>query len=652
MEEEGAPVQLYVYDLSQGMARMLSMNLVGRLIEGIWHTSVVVYGTEHYFGQGVMESMPGRTHHGVPLQVIDMGRTHIPRDMFLEYLDGMKKHWTADKYHLLDNNCNNFSNELCNFLIGKNIPSHITALPAEFVNTPFGQSLLPVLENMFGPSQLARSANAAANAATAASPGLSPSLASLVGNVAAAAQSAPPSKTALQSAYNVAQLDSILASHRCVAIDFTSMSCGPCRVISPEFERLIESYNREYRQTGMGAGARVDGNKIVGVKVDVGLSRDIAQKYQITATPTFKFFLDGNEISQFKGANVQELTNSIELLLYSAYPPHPHTKQRTPILDSLPNSPILFAQSTQLNSIFNKLETFMREQSITDKQSQLDALKTALQAKHEKGQSGALHLPNGWKELLDVLLQRIPTEQLFPVLDILRLLILDEAIRDFYVKNDPESTVMNVLYRFGGQQAQPETVPKAVRVMVLRLACNHFTSPTSIAQLLSLSQTLAPHATPFRSVTTALLIDSLLSPDAAVRQCAASLAFNISIEEAKSRQSHAGVESGREDEGIHEEWVSELVAAIAKAFEDEEEDEIVLRLLTAIAHLLRFATPSIQQLATVIGVGTAVTQKRATREEQLRNLRTKGATGDAQIKKDLEKKEKIVGLAKEVVELL
>ena len=31
-----SPVELYVYDLSNGMARQLSMQLTGRQIDGIW----------------------------------------------------------------------------------------------------------------------------------------------------------------------------------------------------------------------------------------------------------------------------------------------------------------------------------------------------------------------------------------------------------------------------------------------------------------------------------------------------------------------------------------------------------------------------------------------------------------------------------------
>lgn len=39
-----ASVTLRVYDLSGGMARQLSPALLGKQIDGIWHTGVLVYG--------------------------------------------------------------------------------------------------------------------------------------------------------------------------------------------------------------------------------------------------------------------------------------------------------------------------------------------------------------------------------------------------------------------------------------------------------------------------------------------------------------------------------------------------------------------------------------------------------------------------------
>lgn len=73
-------VQLYVYDLSNGMARQLSRQLTGRQIDGIWlafhislrglyssvlkrrHTSVVVFGKEIFYGQGISTTGPGQSH--------------------------------------------------------------------------------------------------------------------------------------------------------------------------------------------------------------------------------------------------------------------------------------------------------------------------------------------------------------------------------------------------------------------------------------------------------------------------------------------------------------------------------------------------------------------------------------------------------------
>jgi hypothetical protein len=46
-------LQLYVYDLSQGMARTLSLALTGKQIDAIYHTSVTVFGLETYYGQGL-----------------------------------------------------------------------------------------------------------------------------------------------------------------------------------------------------------------------------------------------------------------------------------------------------------------------------------------------------------------------------------------------------------------------------------------------------------------------------------------------------------------------------------------------------------------------------------------------------------------------
>lgn len=124
------PVKLYVYDLSNGLARQMSLQLTGRQIDGIWHTSIVVYGKEIFYGQGINITAPGRSHHGQPLQIVDLGSTDIDEGTLNEYLDEMKEHYTADKYHLLEFNCNSFTNDCAAFLTGGSIPDYIKGQPS------------------------------------------------------------------------------------------------------------------------------------------------------------------------------------------------------------------------------------------------------------------------------------------------------------------------------------------------------------------------------------------------------------------------------------------------------------------------------------------------------------------------------------------
>ncbi|KAK6286638.1 hypothetical protein POUND7_012817 [Theobroma cacao] len=145
---EGHKVTLYVYDLSQGLARQLSMTFLGKVIEGIWHTGVVVYGNEYYFGGGIQQAPLGTTPYGKPIRVIDLGVTHVPQDVFEMYLREISPRYTAETYSLLTHNCNNFSNEVAQFLVGSNIPDYILQLPNKVMSSPMGALLMPMIQNL------------------------------------------------------------------------------------------------------------------------------------------------------------------------------------------------------------------------------------------------------------------------------------------------------------------------------------------------------------------------------------------------------------------------------------------------------------------------------------------------------------------------
>ncbi|KAF5886107.1 desumoylating isopeptidase 1-like [Clarias magur] len=84
------PVQLYIYDLSKGMARQLSPIMLGKQLDGIWHTSLVVYGEEFFYGGvGISSCPPGGTMLGPPDKVVELGNTEVNEEIFMDYLSSL-----------------------------------------------------------------------------------------------------------------------------------------------------------------------------------------------------------------------------------------------------------------------------------------------------------------------------------------------------------------------------------------------------------------------------------------------------------------------------------------------------------------------------------------------------------------------------------
>lgn len=146
-----ANVQLAVYDLSRGMARAMSKAILGQQIEGIWHTGIVVFGKEYYFGGGIQVSPWGffaQSNGMNPSQILELGQTQKTQNELENYLRSINDKFTQYTYDLINNNCNNFADVVSNFLIGKGIPSHIVDLPKIVFSTPGGAMLRPMIEQM------------------------------------------------------------------------------------------------------------------------------------------------------------------------------------------------------------------------------------------------------------------------------------------------------------------------------------------------------------------------------------------------------------------------------------------------------------------------------------------------------------------------
>ena len=142
----GAVLSLNVYDLSNGLAKQLSMSLIGRQIDGVWHTGLVAYGKEYYFGSGISRDLPGKTPFGVPVKTLELGRTTFSEAKVMEALKKLQPKYTAESYDLFKNNCNHFTDEVARALLGRGIPEQIVSLPEDFVDSPLGASLMPVVQ--------------------------------------------------------------------------------------------------------------------------------------------------------------------------------------------------------------------------------------------------------------------------------------------------------------------------------------------------------------------------------------------------------------------------------------------------------------------------------------------------------------------------
>ena len=122
--------------------------LTGKQFDLIPHTGIEVYGVEYFFGGGV-QALPPATVEATfglkPCEVLPLGSTAIPKEVFEDFLKEIAPRFTSETYNLFTHNCNNFSNELAQFLLGEGIPSRIVDMPQVRVPTFVVTSTDPAL---------------------------------------------------------------------------------------------------------------------------------------------------------------------------------------------------------------------------------------------------------------------------------------------------------------------------------------------------------------------------------------------------------------------------------------------------------------------------------------------------------------------------
>ena len=104
------------------------------------------------------------------------------------------------------------------------------------------------------------------------------------------------SATMVKSCNTLAEIkqEILVAGDKLIVIDFFADWCPPCRIMSPEFEKLA-----------------LEEKDVVFLEVNIAVNPEAADRFYINALPTFIFIKDGAMVGEVLGAKVDKLKETI-----------------------------------------------------------------------------------------------------------------------------------------------------------------------------------------------------------------------------------------------------------------------------------------------------------------------------------------------------
>jgi hypothetical protein len=267
---------------------------------------------------------------------------------------------------------------------------------------------------------------------------------------------------------------------------------------------------------------------------------------------------------------------------------HPHKLLPLPSIQVISPSPILYQTSPNYSALLSKLSELLATipSPSSDTSEILPFLRIQLvpflETKTFPSTTTLDTLLSTFLAHTSTLFSVLPTESLFPLLDLWRIACLHPQTSS-YLSLLPPSAPFHLFPSLLHQLLlnSPPTLPKPLLLTSLRLLANAFASLPLAALLLSpthpapppSSDTAAPASTPTstpRQILTTVLVELLLAEDASVRSAAAGLAFNVVG--FRHRRGAATATNGDEEEA---DWSLELGIAILESIKMETKSEDV-----------------------------------------------------------------------------
>lgn len=259
-----------------------------------------------------------------------------------------------------------------------------------------------------------------------------------------------------------------------------------------------------------------------------------------------------------------------------------------PAVEALSLNPILFSQVPALDSVNAKFSSFIDGAAIWPatapqtkeqiKQTLSQAILPYLKAKFPQPSSNAttpstvqatagLLVP--WARMTATLVEVLSLAELFPLVDMWRLALLDPSASSWCASLSVNATSPDPIALFLAKATAglaASNAPRNYILTVLRMLSNAFSNTALTHTLLSPAR---------RAEITGLLVTTLLHEDATVRTAAASLAFNVATYLQKGRVEKLKGGNGAEGTNEDGDWEVELMSAVIEAIDREKGSEEV-----------------------------------------------------------------------------
>ena len=483
-EDPKYPVFVHIYDISQGMAKNMSQMFLGKQIDGIWHTGVVVYGKEYYFGGGICAGPPKQTPFGFPTKIEKIGETQIPQDIFHDFLSELSPKFSINNYDLFKNNCNNFAEECCQFLTGSSIPSYVTGLPAEVLNTPLGKIIEPMISNI--QNQMLNNPNNQ----LLLEGSMNPQALNFNNPLPKQSNPAPQQPTGVIEIKNYPDFSLILQKNKAVVVDFFSLTCPPCMRIKPIYAQIAQETEGQYPDIRFCA-------------CNVSQVKDVATQLNIASIPTFVFYHNGNLLHRFSGANEADLRkqiNNLKTLVGPRAVGEPFNQEikeknyeiikKSPFSLCNPNNYEFFLYKTEKKDFpINKIKNLGVE-----KIRSTEHFDTFLELASNIDAAFQYFIPEKKKFLLFFVCKNIEkylenhSDEVIPFYDLLRIMIGESSYCSVFFQNCIETFMKILQYLKKDQEKEFLLIGRPIKILILRMLANGFSSEEGKAELVRNSE--------------------------------------------------------------------------------------------------------------------------------------------------------------------